>query len=76
MFIRTESAIILDMIAKINKNFPIFLLNTNFLFPETIAYKEELLRKLKLTNCKDIFPEKRLLDKEDPNDDLWTRKYR
>ena len=69
----TESAIILDMIAKINKNFPIFLLNTNFLFPETIAYKEELLRKLKLTNCIDIFPEKRLLDKEDPNDDLWTR---
>ena len=69
----TESAIILDMIAKINKNFPIFLLSTNFLFPETIAYKEELLRKLKLTNCIDIFPEKRLLDKEDPNDDLWTR---
>ena len=32
-----------------------------------------MLRKLKLTNCKDIFPEKRLLDKEDPNDDLWTR---
>ena len=26
----TESAIILDMIAKINKNFPIFLINTNF----------------------------------------------
>ena len=49
------------------------MLNTNFLFPETIAYKEELLRKLKLTNCKDIFPDKRLLDEEDPNDDLWTR---
>ena len=69
----TESAIILDMIAKINKNFPIFLINTNFLFPETIAYKEELIRKLKLTNCKDILPEKRLLSKEDPNDDLWVR---
>ena len=32
----SESAIILNMISKIDKNFPIFLLNTNFLFPETI----------------------------------------
>ena len=35
----TESAIILHMISKIDKKFPIFLLNTHFLFPETIAYK-------------------------------------
>ena len=51
----TESAIILHMISKINKNFPIILLNTNFLFSETICYKEELLKKFNLKNCKEIF---------------------
>ena len=37
----TESAIILHMISKIDTKFPIFLLNTHFLFPETIAYKNK-----------------------------------
>ena len=31
----TESAIILHMISKIDNNFPVVLLNTNFLFDET-----------------------------------------
>ena len=52
----TESAIILHMISKINRKFPIFLLNTHFLFPETIVYKNKLLKELNLTNCLDIFP--------------------
>ena len=59
----TESAIILHMISKIDKKFPIFLLNTHFLFPETIAYKNTLLKKLNLTNCLDIFPDQPLIKK-------------
>jgi phosphoadenosine phosphosulfate reductase len=67
----TESAIILHMISKINKKFPIFLLNTHFLFPETIDYKNQLLKKLSLTNCFDIFPDKSLIKIEDPEYNLW-----
>ncbi|MAZ46566.1 MAG: phosphoadenylyl-sulfate reductase [Rickettsiales bacterium] len=67
----TESAIILHMISKIDKKFPIFLLNTHFLFPETIAYKNTLLKKLNLTNCLDIFPDQLLIKKEDPENILW-----
>ena len=40
-----ESAVILHMISRINKNLPIVLLNTNFLFKETIDYKNYLLEK-------------------------------
>ena len=67
----TESAIILHMISKINKNFPIILLNTNFLFFETICYKEELLKKFNLKNCKEIFPNKNIIKKKDPDNELW-----
>ena len=67
----TESAIILHMISEINKNFPIFLLNTNFLFPETIDYKNKLLKKLRLTNCFDIIPDESLINIEDPENNLW-----
>jgi len=67
----TESAIILHMISKINKNFPIFLLNTHFLFPETIVYKNKLLKKFSLTNCSDIFPDESLIKKKDPENNLW-----
>ena len=67
----TESAIILHMISKIDTKFPIFLLNTHFLFPETIAYKKKLLKKLRLTNCLDIFPDELLIKQEDPKNSLW-----
>ena len=67
----TESAIILHMISKIDKKFPIFLLNTNFLFPETIDYKNQLLKKLNLTNCFDVFPDEYLIKTEDPQNNLW-----
>ena len=67
----TESAIILHMISKIDTKFPIFLLNTHFLFPETIVYKNKLLKKLRLTNCLDIFPDELLIKQEDPKNSLW-----
>ena len=51
-----ESAIILHMISQINKNFPIILLNTNFLFNQTLDYKNKLLEILKLGNFLEIFP--------------------
>ena len=34
----TESAVILHMISQIDKNLPVILVNTNFLFKETIEY--------------------------------------
>ena len=41
-----ESAIILHMISQIDKNFPIALLNTNFLFKQTLNYKNKLIKFL------------------------------
>ena len=52
----TESAIILHMISEIDRSLPIILLNTNYLFKETIEYKDYLINKFKFSNFKEIFP--------------------
>ena len=44
----TESAIILHMISQIDKNFPIALLNTHFLFRQTLDYKNKLIKSFNL----------------------------
>ncbi len=67
----TESAIILHMISEIDNELPIIMLNTNFLFKETIYYKEYLLKKFNLNNCREIFPSKNKLKTSDVNGDLW-----
>ncbi len=67
----TESAIILHMISKIDKNLPVILINTNFLFQETHKYKDYLLNKLDLNNFKEIFPDRNELNSKDKNDILW-----
>ena len=67
----TESAVILHMISQIDKNLPVILVNTNFLFKETIEYKNHLIQKLKLKNCKEIFPDSYDLIKNDKNGNLW-----
>ena len=51
------------MISNIDKVFPIVLLNTEFLFEETINYKNYLLRKFKLSNFKEFFRIKMIYSK-------------
>ena len=67
----TESAIILHLISKISKDIPILILNTHFLFEETIKYKDDLLKLLGLRNCHEVFPDDKLLKKFDSDNDLW-----
>ncbi len=69
----TESAIILHMISQIDRNFPVILLNTNFLFKETIVYKNYLLDKFKLTNYHEVTPDKKDLKFKDSDNKLWKK---
>ena len=69
----TESAILLHIISQIDKTFPIILLNTHFLFDKTLIYKKQLIRLLKLNNCKEIFPKKSDLEEFDIDNSLWRK---
>ena len=67
----TESAVVLHMISKIDKFLPVLLLNTHFLFDETLEYKNKLLEKLSLRNFKEIFPDQNTLNNKDFENKLW-----
>ncbi|MDC3091645.1 phosphoadenylyl-sulfate reductase [Rickettsiales bacterium] len=66
-----ESAIILHMISRIKKSFPVVFINTLKLFQETIEYKNYLTKYLGLQNIIEIQPKKDELKYLDANDDLW-----
>ena len=39
---QTHSIVLLHLISRIDKSIPVYCLNTGFLFPETMEYKDQL----------------------------------
>ena len=68
-----ESAIILHIISKISKDFPIIFINTLKLFEETIIYKENLIKSFGLNNCINLYPDVNDVKKYDSQDNLWNQ---
>jgi phosphoadenosine phosphosulfate reductase len=69
----TESAILLHMIAEIDKATPVIFLDTGKLFAETLAYRDELVAKLGLTDVRSVRPSGAQLAAYDPEGKLWQR---
>lgn len=65
----TTSALLIHMISRIRPNHPIHFINTGYLFPETMAYKDQLIERYGI-NVIDHVPdeEKHLITKENK---LW-----
>lgn len=49
-----ESGVLLHMVSRIDPSIPVLFLETGYHFPETLQYKEELVRLLKLKNVIDL----------------------
>lgn len=69
----TESAILLHMISEIDKSTPIIFLDTGKLFPETLAYRDELVARLGLTGVRNTRPSGAQLAAWDPDGRLWQK---
>lgn len=52
----TSSALLLHMLSRVQPGFPVHFIDTGYLFPETIAYREELEKQLNL-NIKEVKPD-------------------
>lgn len=52
---QTQSVVLLHIISRIDNSIPVYFLNTGYLFPETITYKDELARLFNL-NVIDLKP--------------------
>jgi phosphoadenosine phosphosulfate reductase len=68
-----ESAVLLHMVSEVKPDLPVIFLDTLKLFPETIAYRDQLVRELGLTGVRVTKPDPVDLMRIDPSDDLSSR---
>jgi phosphoadenosine phosphosulfate reductase len=66
-----ESAVLLHMVAGIDRNLPVLFLDTGKLFGETLRYRDRLIDRLGLTAVVSIKPDPGRLHAEDSDGTLW-----
>jgi phosphoadenosine phosphosulfate reductase len=67
-----ESSVLLHMVSEIAPDLPVLFLDTEKLFPETLAYRDHLVRELALTNLQNIRPDAEDIARVDPDGILNT----
>lgn len=71
----TESAVLLKFVADVDRTLPVLFLDTEWLFKETLAYRDALIDRLKLTDVRTISPSPSALALRDPKRDLCFRDH-
>jgi len=67
-----DSAVLLHMVSQIDRNTPVVFVDTGQLFPETLAYRDELVARLGLANVVVAEPDAATLVAEDPERFLFA----
>ena len=67
-----ESAVLLHMVAAIDPDVPVVFTNTQKMFGETLAYRDELSERLGLTDLRVFRPDPRLLRLKDDKGLRWS----
>jgi phosphoadenosine phosphosulfate reductase len=68
----TDSAVLLHMVAAIDPYVPVIFLETDKHFPETLAYRDQLIADLGLCNIQIVSPRPASVHADDPNGDLYA----
>lgn len=68
-----DSAVLLHLVAAVDPTTPVVFVDTGMLFPETLAYRDRLIARLRLTNVTSHAPDESELAAEDPETFLWAR---
>ena len=67
-----ESAVLLHMVAQIDRDMPVIFTNTQKIFGETLAYRDELAERLGFTDLRVYRPDPRLLAAKDEKGLRWS----
>jgi phosphoadenosine phosphosulfate reductase len=67
-----ESAVLLHMIAEIDRDIPVIFTNTQKMFGETLAYRDTLAERLGFTDLRVYRPDPRLLAEKDTTGLRWS----
>lgn len=68
----TESAVLLDLVARVDASVPVIFLDTLKLFPETLRYRDKLIERLGLSGVRSIQPEPETLAAKDASQLRWS----
>lgn len=66
-----EAAVLLHMVAGIDRDVPVIFLDTGKLFGETLRYRDLLVRRLELRDVRTVAPEPGRVAALDPTGTLW-----
>jgi phosphoadenosine phosphosulfate reductase len=69
----TEAAIMLAAAAEVDRSIPVLVIDTGYLFPETLAYRDLLQERLGLTDIRILTPDTAEAEAEDKDGDLFIR---
>ncbi len=67
-----ESAVLLHLVAQIDKSIPLIFVNTQKMFGETLAYRDALAEHLGFTDLRDYRPDPYLLAQKDATQLRWS----
>lgn len=67
-----ESAVLLHLVASLDRSLPVIFLDTGWLFGETLAYRDALIEHLGLTDVRTVRPDAKRLSRADPESELWS----
>ena len=68
----TESAVLLDLVAKADPSVRVIFVDTLKMFPETLAYRDELTDRFGFTNSEVVTPDKAALADKDESGLRWS----
>ena len=68
----TESAVLLDLIAKADRSVPVIFVDTLKMFDETLHYRDLLVTRLGFTNSSTVTPDPETLKKKDETGLRWS----
>src|SRR6202030_3909525 len=69
----TEAAVLLHMVAEIDRTLPVLFVDTGKLFGETLRYRDELIARLGLTDVRSLRAAPERIAAGDPDGVLWFR---
>ncbi len=68
----TESAVLLHLVAQADPTVPVIFVDTLKMFPETLAYREELVERFGLSNSSVVQPDPAVIAAKDENGLRWS----
>ena len=68
----TESAVLLHLVAAVDPTIPVTFVDTLKMFPETLAYRDTLVRTLGIKNSNVVTPDPAVLVEKDENGLRWS----